>query len=76
MPAAGRTRALGFLTFTTWQVVGGLVWTAGLVLAGYALGATVPGVDAYLLPVVAAVVAVSLVPLALEVRRERRRTRA
>lgn len=60
-------------TFTTWQVVGGLAWTVGLVLAGYALGASVPGIDAYLLPVVALVVVVSLVPLALEIRRERRR---
>jgi membrane-associated protein len=60
-------------TFTLWQVVGGLLWTVGLVLAGYALGASVPGVDAYLLPVIAVVVVVSLVPLVLEVLRERRR---
>lgn len=63
-------------TFTRWQVVGGLVWTVGLVLAGYALGASVPGVDQYLLPVIAVVVVVSLVPLALEIRRERRRVRS
>ena len=63
-------------TFTVWQVVGGLVWTVGLVLAGYGLGATIPGVDAYLLPVIALVVVVSLIPLALEIRRERRRSRA
>ncbi len=60
-------------TFTLWQVVGGLVWTVGLVLAGYALGASVPGVDAYLLPVIALIVVVSLIPLLLEVVRERRR---
>ena len=30
-------------TFTLWQVVGGLVWTVGLVLAGYGLGASGPG---------------------------------
>jgi membrane-associated protein len=59
--------------FTLWQVAGGLVWTVGLVLAGYALGAFVPGVDAYLLPVIAVVVIVSLIPLAREVLRERRR---
>jgi membrane-associated protein len=58
--------------FTLWQVVGGLVWTLGIVLAGYVLGSTVPGVDRYLLPVVALVVVVSLVPLALEVLRARR----
>jgi membrane-associated protein len=60
-------------TFTVWQVVGGLLWTVGLVLAGYGLGASVPGVDAYLLPVIALVVVVSLIPLVLEVVRERRR---
>jgi membrane-associated protein len=59
--------------FTVWQVVGGLIWTVGLVLAGYGLGASVPGVEAYLLPVIALVVVVSLIPLVLEVVRERRR---
>ncbi|WP_327673325.1 DedA family protein [Kitasatospora sp. NBC_00458] len=59
-------------TFTLWQVVGGLVWTTGLVLAGFALGSSVPNVDRYLLPIVAAVVAVSLLPLALELVRARR----
>ena len=60
-------------TFTLWQVVGGLLWTVGLVLAGYVLGASVPGIDAYLLPVIAVIVVVSLIPLVLEVLRERRR---
>ncbi|MCU1664887.1 MAG: rane-associated protein [Pseudonocardiales bacterium] len=60
-------------TFTLWQCVGGLVWTIGLVLAGYALGAFIPGVDAYLLPVIALIVVISLIPLALEILRERRR---
>lgn len=63
-------------TFTLWQVVGGLLWTAGLVLAGYALGASIPGIDSYLLPVIAVVVVVSLIPLARELLRERRRRRA
>jgi membrane-associated protein len=60
-------------TFTLWQAVGGVVWTVGLVLAGYGLGAFVPGVDAYLLPVIAVIVIVSLVPLARELLRERKR---
>ncbi|MFE3830288.1 DedA family protein [Streptomyces sp. NPDC059092] len=59
--------------FTLWQVAGGLLWTVGLVLAGYALGSSVPNVDRYLLPIVALVVLVSLTPVALEVRRSRRR---
>ncbi|MER5946262.1 DedA family protein [Streptomyces sp. NPDC001904] len=63
-------------TFALWQVVGGTVWTVGLVLAGYALGSSVPNVDRYLLPMVAVIVAVSLIPLGLEILRSRRsRTR-
>ncbi|MFE9725742.1 DedA family protein [Streptomyces sp. NPDC005794] len=58
--------------FTLWQVVGGLVWTVGLVLAGYALGSTIPDVDRYLLPIIAVIVIVSLLPLAAELLRSRR----
>lgn len=47
--------------------------TVGLVLAGYALGTVIPSVDAYLLPVIAVIVVISLMPLAMEILRERRR---
>lgn len=62
-------------TFTLWQIVGGLVWSVGLTLAGYALGSSIPSVDRYLLPLVALIVLVSLLPLAAEVYRARRNAR-
>ncbi|MGK5641885.1 DedA family protein [Streptomyces sp. URMC 126] len=74
-PLAGAL-AVPSRVFLTWQVAGGLLWTAGLVLAGYALGSVVPDVDRYLLPLVAAVVALSLLPLAVELLRGRRRAGA
>ncbi|MFD5068008.1 DedA family protein [Streptomyces sp. NPDC058369] len=58
--------------FTVWQAAGGLAWTVGLVLAGYTLGSSVPNVDRYLLPIIAVIVAVSLLPLAAELLRSRR----
>ena len=63
-------------TFTLWQVAGGLGWSVGLTLAGYALGSSVPSVDVYLLPVIALIVAVSLIPVAAEVLRSRKAARA
>ncbi len=74
-PVAG---ALGVpvRTFTVWQVAGGLVWSVGLTLAGYALGSSVPNIDRYLLPLVALVVVVSLLPLLAELYRARRARRA
>ncbi|WP_225828549.1 DedA family protein [Streptomyces naphthomycinicus] len=62
-------------TFTAWQVIGGLVWSLGLTLAGYALGSSIPNVDHYLLPLVALIVVVSLIPLLTEVLRSRRTAR-
>ncbi|MFF3839139.1 DedA family protein [Streptomyces sp. NPDC001930] len=59
-------------TFTVWQVLGGLLWTIGLVLAGYGLGAAVPDVDHYLLPIITVIVLVSLTPIGLELLRSRR----
>lgn len=70
-PLAGMT-GIPVRTFALWQTVGGLLWTAGILLAGFGLGSSIPNVDRYLLPVVSVVVAVSLVPVALEVRRSRR----
>ncbi|WP_435220305.1 DedA family protein [Streptomyces sp. Tue6028] len=58
-------------TFALSQILGGLVWTVGLVLAGYGLGASVPDVDRYLLPIIAVIVVVSLVPIGLELIRSR-----
>ncbi|MYS24894.1 MULTISPECIES: DedA family protein [unclassified Streptomyces] len=71
-PAAG---ALGvpLRTFTVWQIVGALAWSQSLVLAGYALGSSVPHIDHYLLPLVAFIVVLSLLPLLGEIRRSRRR---
>jgi membrane-associated protein len=74
-PLAGML-AVPTRTFTVWQIAGGAVWSIGLTLAGYALGTTVPGVDQYLLPVIALIVIISLIPLALELLRGRRESRA
>ncbi|MFF4399718.1 DedA family protein [Streptomyces sp. NPDC001480] len=69
-PAAG---ALGVptRTFTVWQIVGGLLWSQSLVLAGYLLGSSVAHIDDYLLLLVAVIVVLSLLPLLAEARRSR-----
>ncbi|MCI3244863.1 MULTISPECIES: DedA family protein [Streptomyces] len=74
-PMAGAL-AVPVRTFTVWQVVGGLVWSLGLTLAGYALGFSVPNVDRYLMPMVVVIVALSLIPLASEMYRSRRDAKA
>jgi len=62
--------------FTLWQILGGVVWSVGVVLAGYWLGSHIRNVDRYLLPIIALIVVVSLIPLAVEVLRARRGRRS
>ncbi|HEV2087682.1 MAG TPA: VTT domain-containing protein [Cryptosporangiaceae bacterium] len=61
-------------TFLLWNVIGGIVWTDGLILAGYFLGDAIPAetVDRYLLPVIMLIIALSVLPIVIEIVRERR----
>jgi membrane-associated protein len=59
-------------TFAVFNLIGGVAWAAGVILAGQILGDTVPSIDKYLLPAIAVIVVLSLIPVMLEVRRARR----
>ncbi|MCW2638534.1 MAG: hypothetical protein JWP76_840 [Dactylosporangium sp.] len=67
--------------FLVWNIVGGVLWTDGVLLAGYlparqlrdTIGAA--NIDKYLLPVVALIVVVSFIPIVIEVVRNRREGR-
>lgn len=59
-------------TFFTFNVVGALVWAVGVSVAGYVLGDTVPNIDRYLLPIIAGIIVLSLIPPALEYLKHRR----
>jgi membrane-associated protein len=73
-PLAG-TVGVPVRVFTLWQIVGGLVWSLGVTLAGFALGKRIPSIDRYLLPIVAVIIVVSLIPVGLELLRARRTPR-
>ncbi|HEV7208899.1 MAG TPA: VTT domain-containing protein [Mycobacteriales bacterium] len=57
--------------FAAANVAGGLVWSLGVTLLGYALGASI-SIDTYILPITFLIIVLSLMPILLEVRRHRR----
>ncbi len=62
--------------FFLWNVVGALIWTQGVIGAGYILGNRISGsVDKYLLPIVGLIILISVLPVALEVLKEWRTKR-
>ncbi len=63
-------------SFTIWQVAGGLLWSIGVTMLGYGLGSAIGNVEAYLLPIIAVIVVLSLIPLLLEFIRHKRAGRS
>jgi membrane-associated protein len=67
--------------FLVYNIIGGVLWTDGVLLAGYIsariLGSRVDAatVDRYILPLVAVIIVLSLIPVAVEILRGRREHR-
>lgn len=74
-PIVAGAGSMRYRTFVTYNVVGGFVWGVGVTSLGFALGEAID-IDKYLLPVIAVIVACSLVPVALELRRAREEHRS
>ncbi|HEU4423255.1 MAG TPA: DedA family protein [Pilimelia sp.] len=80
-PVAG-TLGMPARKFLLWNVVGAILWCDGIILAGYLLAEQITKViepqeiDKYILPVVALIVLISVLPIALEIFRDRRHRRA
>lgn len=62
---------MNYRTFLTYNVVGGFLWAVGLTVAGYVLGTSIPDVDKYLLPIIVAIIILSILPQAWHILRER-----
>jgi len=60
--------------FITYNILGGFVWSFGLVYAGYFLGQLIPNVDKYLLPIIGIIILLSILPIAFEVYKEKKRS--
>ncbi|MFN8375789.1 MAG: VTT domain-containing protein [Anaerolineae bacterium] len=56
--------------FVTYNIVGGLLWSVGVTLAGYFLGNLIPDIDKYLLPIIALILIVSVAPTVIHVLRD------
>jgi membrane-associated protein len=68
-------------TFLLWNLVGGVLWTDGLVLVGYFVARKITEyipadkIDTYLVPVIVLIVLISAIPIFVEVWRNRRASR-
>lgn len=62
---------MGYRLFAFYNLIGAIFWTVGISLLGYFLGKTIPNPDRYVLPVIAVIVIISIIPSVVSVIRMR-----
>lgn len=65
-PILAGVGSMSYGTFVRFNIIGGLLWGAGVTLLGYTLGAIIPGIEHYLLPIILVIIGVSLLPIVYE----------
>lgn len=70
VPIVAGMADMSYKKFLTYNIIGGLLWGAGLSSAGFFLGNIIPDVDKYLLPIVMVIVFVSLLPGLIHMRKD------
>jgi membrane-associated protein len=70
-PIVAGVGRMEYRTFVTYNVMGGLLWGVGITTLGFLLGEAVD-IDKYLLPVIAVIVLISVIPVLLEIRKAKR----
>jgi membrane-associated protein len=74
-PIVAGVGRMEYKTFVTYNVIGGLLWGVGITLLGFLLGEAVD-IDKYLLPIIALIVLISVIPVVLELRKAKRESAA
>ncbi|RJQ35940.1 DedA family protein [Candidatus Parcubacteria bacterium] len=62
-----------YRAFLAYNVLGAVLWAIGLPIAGYTLGRLIPSVDRYLIPIIIAIVWISVLPSLIHILRDRGR---
>jgi membrane-associated protein len=70
VPIVAGMAGMEYRQFLSFNVFGGLIWGAGMTLGGYYLGKIIPNVDRYLLPIVATIIILSVLPGLFHMRGE------
>lgn len=61
-PVVAGVGKMDYKRFVSFNLIGGVLWTIGVTLAGYYLGSLIPDVDKFLLPIVGLIIIASVLP--------------
>ena len=75
-PVVAGVGQMEYRRFIFYNVAGGIGWVTSMTWAGYGLGRVIPNLGSYIHLVVAVVIVLSVIPIVIEIVRERRRRSA
>lgn len=61
-PVVAGMADMKYSTFLFFNVIGGVFWAIGMPVLGFFLGTSIPDIDQYLLPIVALIIFISILP--------------
>ncbi len=59
-----------YRTFIIYNIVGGFIWTFGLLLLGFGFGSIIPNADKFILPIIGLIILMSFVPVVWELYKQ------
>lgn len=65
IPILAGVGKMHYSTFVTYNIIGALMWGAGITLLGYYLGQKIPNIDTYLIPIILLIIFISILPTIL-----------
>jgi len=65
---------MNYRTFISYNLIGGFIWTWGMLGTGYILGSTIPNAEKYLTPIILVIIVTSFIPAIIEYFKNRNKT--
>lgn len=73
VPIVAGIANMEYKVFMKFNLIGGLVWSCGVLILGYVLGNLIPDADKYLMPIILVIILVSFIPPIYEFLKERKK---
>lgn len=70
-PILAGVGSMSYKTFVIYNIIGGFLWGVGVTLLGYFLGEIIPDAEKYLLPIIAIIIFLSILPPIISFAKEK-----
>ncbi len=70
VPVAAGIGKMEYKKFLSYNIIGGIIWGIGMPVLGYFLGKRINNIEHYLLPIIALIIIISLLPAVIHQRKD------